>query len=133
MKAFIAIHRKYRLWGFMPKKPVGVLSLGILIIVLAVSAAAFASNILVNVSEIFSVTLILFGSWFIVLAGIRTANPEQYGGGAFNTFSGGILITTLGVVWLLHIRALLVEYLLVALLLVVGILVVVAGIRAWRK
>jgi hypothetical protein len=117
----------------MPKKPVGVLSLGILIVALAISAAASAANILVDVSEIFSLTLILFGSWIIVLAGIRVANPEQYGGGAFNTFSGGILITTLGVVWLLYIRALLVEYLLVALLLVVGILVVVAGIRAWRK
>jgi len=117
----------------MPKRPVGVLSLGILIVVLAVSAAAFAVNILVNLSEIFSVTLVLFGLWIIVLAGIRAANPEQYGGGAFNTFSGGILITILGAVWLLYVRELLVEYLLPALLLVVGILVAVTGIRAWRK
>jgi len=122
-----------RLWGFMSKRPVGVLSLGILILVLAVSATAFAANILVDISEIFSLTLVLFGLWIMVLAGIRAANPEQYGGAAFNTFSGGILITTLGVVWLLYVRALLVEYLLPALLLVVGILVAVAGIRAWRK
>jgi len=117
----------------MPKRPVGVLSLGILILVLAVSAAAFAANILVNISEIFSLTFILFGLWIMILAGIRTASPEQYGGGAFNTFSGGILITTLGVVWFLYVRELLVEYLLPALLLVIGILVAVAGIRAWRK
>ena len=117
----------------MPKKPVGVLSLGILILVLAVSIAAFAANILINVSEIFSLTLVLFGLWIIVLAGIRAANPEQYGGGAFNTFSGGILLTTLGVVWSLYIREMLVEYLLPALLLIIGILVAVAGIRAWRK
>ena len=117
----------------MPKRPVGVLSLGILILVLAVSAAAFAANILVDVSEIFSLTLILFGFWIMVLAGIRAANPELYGGGAFNTFSGGILITTLGVVWFLYVRELLGGYLFPALLLVVGILVAVAGIRAWRK
>jgi hypothetical protein len=117
----------------MPKKPVGVLSLGILILVLAVSAAAFAANMLVDVTEIFSVTLVLFGFWIMVLAGISAANPEQYGGGAFNTFSGGILITTLGFVWLLYVRELLVEYLLPALLLIIGILVAVAGIRAWRK
>jgi len=117
----------------MPKRPVGVLSLGILILVLAVSAAAFAANILVNISEIFSLTFILFGLWIMILAGIRTASPEQYGGGAFNTFSGGILITTLGVVWFLYVRELLVGYLLPALLLVIGILVAVAGIRAWRK
>ena len=117
----------------MPKKPVGVLSLGILIVVLAVSATAFAAKILVDVSDIFSLTLILFGLWIMVLAGIRAANPEQYGGGAFNTFSGGILLTTLGVVWLLYARELLIEYLLPALLLVMGILVAVTGIRAWRK
>jgi len=117
----------------MPKRPVGVLSLGILILVLAISAAAFAANLLADMSEIFSLTLVLFGLWTMVLAGIRAANPEQYGGGAFNTFSGGILITTLGVVWSLYVRELLVEYLLPALLLVIGILVAVAGIRAWRK
>ena len=117
----------------MPKRPVGVLSLGILILVLAVSAAASAAKILADIFEIFSLILILFGVWVIVLAGIRVVNPEQYGGGAFNTFSGGILLTTLGVVWWLYIRELLVGYLLPALLLVVGILVAVAGIRAWRK
>ena len=117
----------------MPKRPVGVLSLGILIVVLAVSATAFAAKMLVDVSEIFSLTLILFGLWIIALAGIRAANPEQYGGGAFNTFSGGILLTTLGVVWLLYARELLIEYLLPALLLVMGILVAVVGIQAWRK
>ena len=117
----------------MPKRPVGVLSLGIIILVLALSASASAANLLVNVFEIFSLTLILFGLWIMILAGMRSTNPEQYGGGAFNTFSGGILITTLGVVWSLYIRELLVEYLFAALLLIVGIMIAVAGIRAWRK
>ncbi len=114
----------------MPKRPVGVLSLGILILALAISASASAAKML-DVLEIFSLTFILFGLWIIVLAGMRVANPEQYGGGAFNTFSGGILLTTLGVVWLL--RELPIEYLLSALLLVVGVLVAVAGVKAWRK
>jgi hypothetical protein len=118
---------------FMPKRPVGVLSLGILILVLAVSATAYVTNTLVDVREIFSLTFVLFGLWIIVLAGMRVLNPEQYGGGAFNTFSGGILTTALGVIWLLYVRALLVGYLLPALLLVVGVLVAVVGIRAWRK
>jgi hypothetical protein len=117
----------------MPKRPVGVLSFGILILVLAASIAAFAANILVSIFEIFSLTLILFGLWVTVLAGIRVASPEQYGKGAFNTFSGGILLTILGVVWSLYIREMLVEYLFPALLLVIGILIAVTGIRAWRK
>jgi len=117
----------------MPKRPVGVLSLGILILALAVSATAFVADMLVDVSEIFSLTLILLGLWVTLLAGIRVANPEQYGRGAFNTFSGGILLTTLGVIWSLYIREMFVEYLLPALLLIIGILVAVTGIRAWRK
>ena len=116
----------------MPKKPVAVLSLGILVVILAVSLAVSIVTELVGVSEIFSITLVLFGLWIIVLAGIRAVNPEEFGAGAFNTFSGGILITTLGIVWLLYGK-LPIEYLLTALLLVVGILVAVVGIRAWRK
>lgn len=117
----------------MPKRPVGVLSLGIVILALAISASAFVANMLVNVMEIFSFTLILFGSWIMILAAMRSTSPEQYGGGAFNTFSGGILTTTLGVVWSLYVREQLVGYLFPALLLVVGIMVAIAGIRAWRK
>jgi len=117
----------------MPKKPVAVLSLGILVVILAISAAAFAANMLVDTPEIFSLTLVFFGVWIIVLAGIRAINPEEFGAGAFNTFSGGILITILGSVWFLYVRALLVEYLFPALLLVIGILVAIVGIRAWRK
>ena len=117
----------------MPKRPVGILSLGILILALAVSAVFLAANILVQVSEVFSVALILFGLWTIVLGGMQFFNPEQYGGGTFNTLSGGILVTTLGAVWFLYGRALFVGFLIPVLLLVVAILVVVAGIRAWRK
>ena len=116
----------------MPKKPVAVLSLGILVVILAVSVAVSVVTELVGVSEIFSLTLILFGLWIMVLAGIRAVNPEEFGAGAFNTFSGGILVTTLGVVWLLYGR-LPIEYLLSGLLLIVGILVAIVGIRAWRK
>ena len=115
----------------MPKKPVGVLSLGILIAVLAVCVVISVVTEL-GVSEIFSLTLVFFGLWIMVLAGIRAVNPEEFGAGAFNTFSGGILITTLGVVWLLYDR-LPIEYLLSGLLLIVGILVAIVGIRAWRK
>ncbi len=117
----------------MPKKPVAVLSLGILIVILAVSLVVSFVTEFVDTSETLSLTLILFGLWIIVLAGMRAVNPEEFGGGTFNTFSGGILITILGIVWLLYARALLVEYLLPALLLVVGILIAVVGIRAWRK
>jgi hypothetical protein len=117
----------------MPKRPLGVLSIGVLVVILAISAFLFASAILYSISEIFSLTLVLFGLWVMVLAGIRASNPETYGYGAFNILSGGVLITICGIVWFLYLRELLIAYLPAVLLLVVGILVAIAGIRAWRK
>jgi hypothetical protein len=118
---------------FMAKRPVGVFSIGILILAVAVSATASVLKVLGGISEIFAFTLILFGLWILILATLRAANPNDYGGGAFNTFSGGILFTTIGGLWLLFVRDLLVGYLLPILLLVVGVLVAIAGIRAWQK
>ncbi len=67
------------------------------------------------------------------MAGRETIEKVKDRQGAFNTFLWRMLLTTLGVVWWLFVRELLVGYLLPALLLIVGILVAVAGIRAWRK
>ncbi len=120
----------------MPKRPLGVLSIGVSIVILAAGAVVFAAdagNFLLYASKIFSLTLTLFGLWVVGLAGIRASNPEIYGHGAFNVFSGGILITTLGVAWLLSIYEFPAVYLLATVLLILGILVVAAAIRTWRK
>jgi len=117
----------------MPRRPLGVLTLGVFVLALAVSAVFLAANVLVNVSEVLSLSVILFGVWLVVAGGMRAANPKQYGAGASNAISGGIVVTTLGSVSFLYSRALFVEFLLPILLLVVATLVVVAGIRAWRK
>jgi hypothetical protein len=119
----------------MPKRPLGVLSLGILIVILAASAVVFAAdagNFLLYTSKIFSLTLIVFGLWVVGLAGIRASNPEIYGHGAFNLFSGGILITTLGAAWFLYIIELYRVHLFPVVVLILGILVVAAAIRTWR-
>jgi hypothetical protein len=117
----------------MPKRPLGVLSLGVFIVVMAISASLLATAILHSILEVFSLAFLLFGLWVIVLAGIRASNPEMYGHGTFSIFSGGILIATLGSVSFLYLRGLLTEYLLTVLLFVIGALIVVAGIRVWRK
>ncbi len=115
----------------MPKRPLGVLSIGVLVVILAISVSLHAFAIL-NIPEVFSLTLLLFGLWVMVLAGIRASNPETYGHGAFNILSGGVLITAFGVVWFLYGK-LPIGYLLTVVLLVFGILIAVAGLRAWRK
>lgn len=117
----------------MPKRPLGVLSLGVLVVVFAVSAALYSAAILSSLAEVFAVAFLLFGLWVMILAGIRASSPEIYGRGAFNIFSGGILILVFGIVWFLYLRGLQTGYLLPVLLAVIGVLVVVAGIRAWRR
>jgi len=120
----------------MPKRPLGVLSIGALIVISAASAIVFANDVAnfpLYASKILSLTLILFGLWVVGLAGIRASNPEVYGKGAFNVFSGGILITVVGVAWLLAIYEFPALYLLSAVLLILGILVVAAAVRTWRK
>jgi hypothetical protein len=117
----------------LARRPVGIFSLGILILAVAVSATASVVNVLEGISEVVAFSLILFGLWIVALAGMKAANPVDYGGGAFNIFSSGILLTTIGVLWMFSARNLFVGYILPLLLLVVGALVVVAGIRAWQK
>jgi hypothetical protein len=117
----------------LARRPIGVFSIGILILAVAVSATASVVGTLEGISEVFAFSLVLFGLWIVVLAGMKAANPPSYGGGAFNTFSAGILLATIGALWMLSARNLFVGYLLPVLLLVVGALVIVAGIRAWRK
>ncbi len=120
----------------VPKRPLGVLSIGVLIVMLAASAVVFAADaasVLLYASKIFSLTLTLFGLWVAGLAGVRASNPEVYGRGSFSIFSGGILITAVGVAWLLSIYEFPAVYLLSTVLLILGILVVAAAIRTWRK
>ena len=117
----------------VPKRPLGVFSMGVLVVVLAISASLLAAHILYSIPEVLSLTILLFGLWVMGLAGLRASNPETYGHGTFNVLSGGVLITALGGILLLYLRGLLIGYLFPVLLLVVGILVVAVGIRAWRK
>lgn len=76
--------------------------------------------------ETLPLVLVFYGVWVMALAGVL-------GRGAAGTFSWGALTTTVGIVWFLGASGLLMGYLLPLLLLVLGILVVAAGLRTWRR
>jgi hypothetical protein len=88
---------------------------------------------LIGLFEVPSIIIALSGIWIIVLAGLQTGRQEKYGRSAFSTFSWGIIISTLGLVWFLYIRQILVAYLPVIFLLVFGIIIIVAALRYWKK
>lgn len=114
-------------------KDSSALSIGVFIIVLALSIAAFAAGLITNLIQIVPLVLAFFGVWIMILAGINASKPQKYARSAFSTFSGGALIMAVGVVWLLSIEGYNIWYLISALLLILGLLVVVAVLRTRRK
>jgi hypothetical protein len=116
----------------LAEKPYGLLSYGVFFVLVALSLALFAMG-LVGLLEVPSIIITLSGIWIIVLAGLQTGKQDKYGRSAFSTFSWGTIIATLGLVWFLYIRQILVAYLPVIFLLVFGIIIIVAALRHQKK
>jgi hypothetical protein len=111
----------------LPKRPLGLLSLGIFIVIVAVNLILFFPDW----NAIFSLVLTLYGLWVMFLSGIRAKTPVKYERGAFSTLVWGILLIAIGGAWfLMRIEWL---YSITFLLAVIGILAVVSALRAWQK
>ncbi len=117
--------------SWTPKRQLGLLSIGVFVLIVAVCLIAYGVQYLTNVSEIFALTIAFYGVWVIILAGINKPSQE-YGRGTFSTFAWGILLTAIGGAWFLNIRTAQWVYSLALVLFVLGILVVVAALRSWR-
>jgi hypothetical protein len=110
----------------MPKLQLGLLSFGVLVIIVAVLLVAFAPDW----GSIISLTLMLYGLWVIVLSGIRSKTPEKYGRSAFSILIWGILLTAIGGAWYLNIlTAGNILYSAVLFLAIIGILAVASALR----
>ena len=118
----------------MAKLPLGLLSIGVFVIIIAICLTAYAVQ-LISLDRIIPLILTLYGVWTMVVAGIRIKNPEKYARGAFSIFAWGILFTAIGSSWYLYVlgpeKNLILSVTLV--LVIFGILVVTAALRSWRK
>ncbi len=117
----------------MARKPTGLLSLGIFVIIVAVCILAYAAGLIGRADEVLSLIIAFSGIWIIVLAGIRLKSPEKYERGPFSTFVGGILLVAVGGVWFLNIQVANLVYTLAVFLAIIGILAVASALRMWRK
>jgi len=117
----------------MPKKPTGLLSIGVFIVIVAICLLAFAGGLIQRIDEVLSLVIAFYGAWVIVLAGIRAKFPEKYERGAFSTFVGGILLVAIGGAWFLNIQLANIVYTAAIFLAILGILAVVSALRTWRK
>lgn len=117
----------------MAKLPLGLLSIGVFVIIIAICLIAYAAQFTV-VGGIIPLIIAFYGVWTMVVAGIRVQNPEKYARGAFSIFAWGILLTAIGGSWYLYVLGPENWILSIVLVTVVfGILIVAAALRSWRK
>lgn len=117
----------------MAKLPLGLLSIGVFVIIIAICLTAYAAQYIL-LDGVIPLILTFYGVWMIVVAGIRVKNPEKYARGAFSTFAWGILFTAIGGSWYLYVLG--PENWIFSIILVIvvfGILIVTAALRSWRK
>ena len=114
----------------MPRRPLGILSLGVFVIIVAVCLIAYVAKY-IGAYDILPLILVFFGLWVVAVAGIRKVSPEKYERGAFSTFGWGVLLIAIGGAWFLARFGLL--YSLALLLIVIGVLAVAAALRLWRR
>lgn len=115
----------------MPPRQLGLLSFGVLIIIVAILLVAYGPT--QEWDKILSLTLTLYGLWVIALAGIRAKSPQKYERGAFSTVIWGILLLVIGGAWYLNIQTGQPLYSVVLFLVIVGILAVVVALSPMRK
>jgi len=107
----------------------GLISLGIFIVIVAISILIYSFE-LITVGEILPLIVGLYGCWMIILAGIRYKNPSSYARGPLSTFAWGLLLAVAGfsviASWKVGLNLL---YVVAAVLLVIGILVIAVAIE----
>jgi len=117
----------------MPRLPLGLLSFGVFVIIVAV---AIVVSVQFNLPWGASLALIvtMYGGWTIALAAIRVKNPEKYARTAYSTFVWGVLLVAVGGAWLIYsFGATYWLYSVLLLLIVIGIVAVVSALRGFKK
>jgi len=104
----------------------GILSIGVFLVILAVSILLYVANV-ISWMLVVPMVLLLSGCWVIVLAGMRASNPRKYERGPFSTFAWGLFLIALGGAWFLYTFNPL--YSLALILLVLGALAIAAALR----
>mgnify|MGYP006269895011 CR=1 FL=1 len=101
-----------------------LLSIGVFLLIIVAIILFFAVNI-IGWTLIIPLILVLSGCWTLVLAGIRSSNPQKYERGAFSTTGLGLFMIGIGGAWyLFRINWL---YSLALILLVLGALAIAAA------
>ncbi len=103
-----------------------LLSIGAFFIIIVVAILLFATSI-ITLGLIVPLVLGLFGIWIVVLAAMRSSNPQKYERSAFSTMAMGGCLIVLGAAWYLFSFGWL--YSLALILLAIGLIAIAAALR----
>jgi len=110
-----------------------MLSFGVFLVIVAVVLALYSVLLITRLDEALAWIIALYGVWTVVLAGIRTRNPEKYGRGAYSTLIMGIVLIAFGGSWEVYIVTANFILAIVLLILVIGLLAVVSALPSMRQ
>jgi hypothetical protein len=104
-----------------------LLSIGVFLLIIVAVIVLYAATPFVRLEYVMPLILVLSGIWVLVLAAIRSQNPQKYERGPFSTLNMGLLMIAVGGAWyLLYLNWL---YSLALLLLVLGSVAIVAALK----
>ncbi|UCD97002.1 MAG: hypothetical protein JSV35_02830 [Candidatus Bathyarchaeota archaeon] len=113
----------------MGRLHLGLLTLGVLLIILAVWSAAWILEFIL-LQDFPPGILLSVGIWMIALAGLKASRTSVSESNAFSTFGWGMLVLVLGSSWWFSNSGMPIEMTLVFVLLLLGILAIVTALRS---
>lgn len=110
------------------------------IITIGVAILAFGLSVVVLLFEFIAIWelvpmfLTILSIWIISTAGIKAVSKTSpYERQPFSTAGLGLVLLALGASWWMYARGINLVYVVLTLTLVIGVLIIVAGVREWTK
>ncbi len=110
-----------------------IVTVGVAILALGLSVVVLLFNF-ISIWELVPMFLTIIGSWIIATAGIKVMSKiSPYERQPFSMAGLGLVVLAIGASWWLYARGVELVYVILTLTLIIGILVIVAGVREWTK
>jgi len=112
-----------------------VITIGVAILVFGLSLVACLLGIWnLTIWQLIPMFLTIFSLWIIATAGIKAVSKTSpYEMPPFSTAGLGLVLLAVGTAWWMYARGIELPYVVLTLTIIIGVLVVVAGIREWTK
>ena len=110
-----------------------IITIGVAVLALGLSVVLHLFG-LITIWELVPMFLTIISMWIIATAGIKAmSKTSPYERQPFSTAGLGLVILAVGASWWLYARGMELVYVVLTLTLVIGVLIIVAGIREWTK